>query len=94
MYNTATYAMVGFRGYVFGERNGVHGTITAAGGYFDGSFYDGVGVMMVGSIGYDRVDLCFTGFPDLGSKTDENKDPEKSSSGVVAAFLKIRVMEF
>ena len=93
----ASFGMFGAR-YVMGERKRVHATAGFMAGYYNGSGFAGVGMIPVVSIGYNWVDLCFTGSPpESGHKHNNSDDPKQNretESGMVAAFLKIRLCTF
>lgn len=86
-YDRAQFLVVGVRCLV-GSKDSFHGSLSVQGGYFDGSGFEGLGVLPVVSVGYDRFDLCFTGNP-LETSVDG-----EGSSRVLAMFLKVRVWEF
>jgi len=83
---TARFALVGVRGWI-GDRKGLHMNLSVNMGHYQGSDFDGIGILPVLGIGYKRVDLCFTGHPE--TKAPDHKDGV--SPGSVGMFLKINV---
>ncbi len=81
--NTATFLMPGIR-FKFGDRNKLHGNVGINGGYFNGSDFNGFGIMPSVAFGYNRVEICFTGSPN-------NDRQNENSTGFVATFLKVTV---
>lgn len=63
-----------------GKRDGLHTTAACLIGYVSGSGVKGAATIPVVSFGYGRTDLCVTGNP--------------FESGVIACFLKIRLLDF
>ena len=83
----ARFALLGVRCYAIGERQSLHGTIQGGIGYYEGSGFHGIGFSANVALGYNRVDLCLTGYPSSGSS-----DPDQC--GWYAVFLRIRALDF
>ena len=100
-YKPARFALVGIRAN-WGDRDAFNWSLSASGGYYVGSGFHGYGVMPVASIGYKRVSLCVTGFPDTsvtpptadGKPSRDPKDNPHACSGFVAVFVGIRLASF
>lgn len=93
---TAKFCLIGPR-YTFGNRQGLHSSLGISIGYYDGSGKDGIGIVPIVSIGYNRVDLFMTGDPRSAHGNTGSTDPKdnrNTTSGVVCAFLKIRLATF
>jgi hypothetical protein len=81
--NTARFLMPGLR-FKFGNRNRLHANLGVNGGYFEGSDFNGFGIMPSAAVGYNRVELCFTGSPNTGRE-------HENSTGFVATFIKVTI---
>ncbi len=98
-YETATFLMPGFR-IGFGDMAGMHFTAGMNAGYFNGSDFKGLGVMPSVTVGYDRFDICFSGIPAIGGGkkqeqvSNDPRDNRHATGGVVAMFIKIRLMDW
>jgi hypothetical protein len=77
--------------YVIGSRTDWHGTIGLNIGYMVGSGFTGIGILPVASFGFDRVELCLTGIPTAWSREDDHNGRVYPATGLVAAFLRVRV---
>jgi hypothetical protein len=91
----AQFTMVGVR-QVFWERKGFHATVGISGGYFQGSGFNGLGVVPTVSIGYNRVDVCFTGTFNQPVEMEKYygktlTDHEEGKTAVLGMFLKFRL---
>jgi hypothetical protein len=91
--DTATFAVVGFRIIFIGERKTFHTTLGGSIGYIKGSTFNGLGMLPVASIGYNRVDLCFTGDP-TGSDNQTGPTAKTSRTASIACFLKVNLLKF
>ncbi len=90
----ATFLLMG-PSYVLGDRHGWHGTAGIAGGYFGGSGFSGAGILPTVTVGYDRVDLCFTGIPHWAFADQIEHDGQfYPDTNMIAVFLKFRVWDF
>jgi hypothetical protein len=83
---TAVFALVGFR-KILGDRNGWNVSAGPYLGYYDGSGFDGVGLIVVGRISYDWIGLNITGSPNFTQDGEEH-------SGSICAFVSMRVLTF
>jgi opacity protein-like surface antigen len=92
----AKFLMPGLR-FNNGDMNRFHWNIGLNIGYYDGSSFNGLGILPSIGIGWNRVDLCFTGSPARpGPKSNPNgsSDPQENritTSGFIAAFIRIKV---
>ncbi len=80
--------------YVIGPRNAFHGSLGFNMGYYEGSGNKGLGFVPLATIGYDRVELCFTGSPKAGSGEREVNGKEYPATAMVAMFLKVTLYEW
>ena len=92
-YDIAKFAVLGFRFILIGKRNSLHVTLGASVAYIKGSTFNGLGVLPVISLGYNRIDLCFTGDP-TGSDNHIGTTPKSSTTQSIAAFLKVNILKF
>ena len=92
VYDTAKFAVFGFRGYIF-DRHGFHGTLGLSGGYMNGTGYTGLTVFPVASIGYDRYEVCGMVSPARYEKFNYDTGKSSAEMGYVASlFLKIQLL--
>jgi hypothetical protein len=90
----AVFVMPGVR-HTVGDRNGLHSSLGLNAGLFSGSGFNGFGFMPTATIGYDRVDLCVTGLPNMTDNNPSTDDPRQgASTGVIGAFIKLRIAEW
>lgn len=83
----ARFALVGPR-MILGDRNGYHSTLAVCAGYFEGSGFTGRGALPIASLGYNWLDLCFTGTP------RNPNDAPKVATAIVAVFVDVRLATF
>ena len=86
-FKEARFALIGIRCYAIGQRESWHTTFQGGFGYYEGSGFHGPGFSANMAVGYNRVDLCLTGYPPSG-----NPDPDQC--GWYAVFLRIRALDF
>lgn len=91
--DVARFAMGGARLFFLGSREKFHTTLSVEAGYLKGSTINGLTIIPVMSIGYDRIDLCFTGDP-TGSDNKTGPTAKTSTTASIAAFIKINLIKF
>ena len=88
----AKFIMPGLR-FTFGNPNTFHSSLGVNAGYFVGSDMIGFGIIPSATIGFNRFDLCVTGYPNFDKGTQvEDRDPKSnrhSGGGFVTMFIKI-----
>lgn len=95
----AKMALIGFRG-MLGNPSEFHTIVGVSAGYYDGSSNKGFGIVPYIGFGYDWVDVCVTASPSKENNTavcsysNDPQDNRNVSSGVICAFLKLRIMKF
>lgn len=93
----AKYALAGLR-FMVGSHEGLHGSCAASIGILDGSGNQGLDIVPVLALGYDRVDLCVTGMysPNTNGQRDKQGrvDPRIATTSLIACFLSITLFRF
>ena len=97
----AKFLMPGLR-FNFGNINTFHSSLGVNAGYFVGSDMVGFGIIPCATIGFNRFDICVTGFPNHNSgeqqnenskytsrKDQQNENAKYASSGFISVFAKI-----
>ena len=84
------YALIGLR-HTFWNAEEWHMNASVSAGYFDGAGQHGFGIIPIVSVGYNMVDICFTGGIDI-PVTAPNVSSTKTS--LIAAFLQLRLLTF
>lgn len=90
---TAVYALFGPE-LVLGDVRGLHATTELDVGYLKGSGQNGPAVIPILGVGYDRVTVCVLAARAQGSPMEDATPQERASTNVIAAFLRVRLLDF